>query len=217
MIEIKSVFSELLYSAAVATLADAVKEAVCKGISLYRADLRGANLYGADLRGANLYGADLRGADLYGADLRGADLYGADLRGADLRGANLYGADLDPKAIQRTQIVPEQGSFTAFKKAYLDGDAIVLKLLVPENAGRVGGSIGRKCRVESAVVLEILTTEGTPVPLETLSGPVYSGHDNNFHYPLGATIIPDKWDANPLVECTNGIHVFLTFVEAAEY
>ncbi len=114
MVQIKSVFGNVLYEAAVDTLVSALVLAVTSGADLYGADLYGANLcgadlYGADLRGANLCGADLRGADLRGANLRGANLYGADLcganlygadlcganlRGANLRGANLYGANL---------------------------------------------------------------------------------------------------------------------------
>ena len=117
----------------------------------------------------------------------------ADLRSADLSGADLSGA----KGV--LPIVPEEGSFIGFKK--LANDTIA-KLYIPEDAERVGGYTGRKCRASKAIVIEG-------------SGP--SKYDSSFTYEPGKTVIPAAWDNDPRVECSSGIHFFITRKEAEEY
>jgi len=179
-----------------------------RGANLTNANLRGANLRGADLfdanlRDANLRGANLRGADLRRADLRDANLTNANLRGADLFDANLRGADLcnaDLDGITGLySIVPESGAFIGFKKL---SDGSIVRIQIPEGAGRVGGYTGRKCRAEKAIVLD---------------GEGISKHDSSFVYKTGTTVVPDKWDADPRIECSHGIHFFITRREAERY
>ena len=187
------------------------------GANLCNADLRGANLCSADLGGANLYGANLHGADLRGADLcnanlRGAnlcgaslcnaDLYGvnlcnADLCGANLRGANLHGADLGGAKLPHHRLCPD-GAFTAWKKV----GGYVIELLVPAEAARVGGLLGRKCRCEFARVINI--TPPAPAGVTT----------RGTTYRTGEMVHPDRWDDDIQLECTHGIHFFITREEA---
>jgi len=168
------------------------------------ANLRDANLLGADLHGADLFGADLRYADLRAADLQGADLRYADLRGADLRGADLHRANLrGAKTDNDTkwthfQICPERGSFVAWKKTRTG----VIRVRIPEDAQRTSSLIGRKCRASHVLVL---------------GGPGCGGlseHDGSTVYRKGAIVRADSFDPSPLVECTNGIHFFMTRAEA---
>ncbi|HET9280346.1 MAG TPA: pentapeptide repeat-containing protein [Candidatus Angelobacter sp.] len=197
-----------IYADEAESLVALVSAAVKAGANLSSANLRRADLYGANLRRADLYGADLRSADLYGADLYGANLYGANLRsanlsGADLRSANLRSADLHGANLRSANglypIVPEVGAFIGFKKL---SNGVIAKLQIPEDAERVGGFIGRKCRASKAIVLE---GEGT------------SSHDAFFKYVPGTVIVPDKWDGDARVECSHGIHFFITRKEAEEY
>ena len=165
------------------------------------ADLRDANLRGADLQGANLQGANLRGAYLLSADLRGANLRGANLRDAYLRDAylqraNLLSADLRGAKLPHFQICPEEGSFVAYKKV----DTGVIKLEIPSKAKRTSSLIGRKCRAEYVRVLE---------------GSGRSGRGGD--YKEGEIVYPDSYDDDIRVECTNGIHFFMTRKEAEEY
>ena len=95
--------------------------------------------------------------------------------------------------------MPEEGSFIGFKK--LANDTIA-KLYIPEDAERVGGYTGRKCRASKAIVIEG-------------SGP--SKYDSSFTYEPGKTVIPAAWDNDPRVECSSGIHFFITRKEAEEY
>ena len=129
------------------------------GADLSRADLSGANLSGADLYGADLYGANLSRADLSGANLSGANLSGADLSGANLSRADLSGADLSGAkngelALAMTRILPD-GEIIGWKKC---AENILVKLAIPADAKR-SHAFGRKCRAESARVLEIIGAE----------------------------------------------------------
>jgi hypothetical protein len=217
MFLIKNLFGSVLFQFETDSVKVALQAAVGSGANLRGANLRGADLYGADLRGADLRGADLRGANLRGANLRGANLRGANLRGANLRGANLRGADLYGAKVEAEQLpafslVPEKGSFlVGWKK--LSGEYIA-KLFIPEDAERVSTPIGRKNRTNKASVLAIFDRNGEPVQ-EGFIG--HSMHDHGFTYQVGQSVEEPKYDGNFLVECTSGIHFFITRKEAEEY
>ena len=170
-----------------------------RGADLCGANLCGANLYDANLRGANLRGANLRGANLSGANLYGANLYGADLRGADLSGADLSGADLTNSKLPKFQITPKGYNLYGFKKVL---DDKIITLLIPSEASRTASLVGRKCRAEYVVVID---------------GEGISKHDGKTEYKIGRTVYPDRYDPDIRVECTSGIHFFLTPEEAQEY
>ncbi len=99
------------------------------------------------------------------------------------------------------QICPEEGSFVAFKKL---GDQTVAKLLIPAKAKRTSSYIGRKCRAEFVDVIEgegrSLTNEFTAV-----------------EYKSGQTVRPDSYDPDPRVQCSHGIHFFVTRKEPEEF
>ena len=194
-----------------------------RGANLCGADLRGASLRSADLRSANLSGADLCGADLCGANLRGADLSGADisranLRGANLRGANLYGVDLrganlrdvdlsganlkGAKGLAQFCILP-QGDIIGWKKL---ANGAIARLLIPHEAKRVNAYSSRKCRAEFVFVTEIIgAAEGT------------GKFDEKTIYKTGVRVSPDSYNPDARLECSNGIHFFITRQEAEDY
>ena len=194
------------------------------GANLNSADLLGANLRGADLSGANLYGANLCGADLRGANLRDANLLGANLLGANLRRANLSGADLSSASLCRANLrgahlrganlsgaslrgaklpysqIPQEGELVVYKKT----TGGIVKLRIPPDAKRTASLVGRKCRAEFAEVLS--AAPGSR-----------SLYGDKLAYVTGRTIKPDMYDDDIRVECTHGIHFFLTREEAEEY
>jgi hypothetical protein len=153
----------------------------------------------ANLTGANLAGADLTGANLTGANLTRANLAGADLTGANLTDANLTDANLTDAVLPPHQLCPEEGEFIAWKKL---GNDTIAKLLIPADAKRVCSLIGRKCRASKVVVIE---------------GNGVSSHDNKTVYATGKTVTPDKFDDDIRVECSHGIHFFITRAEAVNY
>ena len=163
---------------------------------------------------ANLSGADLSGANLSGADLYGANLYGANLSGADLSGAHLSG-DQAKALLHRVSIVPEHGPFWAWKavRCKQTCDVVILQLEVPATAQRLGGLVGRKCRVSEAIVLNATRPDGSPFEGEMVS----DRRSANLAYRVGETVVPDSFDPNPLDECSNGIHVFMNRLEAVGY
>ena len=129
-----------------------------------------------------------------------ADLRGADLRGADLRRTYLQGGDLRWAYLPHFQICPEVGSFMGWKKL---GDGAICQLLIPEDAKRTSSLVGRKCRAEYVEVLEgegITTHNGIETP-----------------YIVGEITRPNSYDDDIRIECTHGIHFFITQKEAKEY
>jgi hypothetical protein len=189
-----------------------------QGANLQRADLQGANLQGADLRGADLERADLRGAYLRSANLRSANLQDAFLQGADLRGANLQGAYLRGANLPAFQLCPEEGDFVAWKKVR----GAVLKLLV--TGKRTSSLIGRKCRASEVKVLEAYpqATRGAVETITPETPPQYSPvfesiHDRHFTYQVGEVAREESYNDDIRVECTRGIHFFMTRKEAEEY
>ena len=177
------------------------------------ANLRGAILSGADLRGADLSDADLSGAILSGANLRGAILSGANLsrailRDADLSHANLRDADLRGAILGARSIVPESGGFTGWKKLQ---DGVVAQLRISAKAERVSALTSRKCRASKARVVALYNRDGS-VRTEPGKG-AYSG----LAYPVGGVVVPDWFDPDNRVECSHGIHFFITRREAEEY
>jgi len=187
--------------------------------NLVRADLSGANLFEANLSGANLYGANLSRAYLIRADLFVADPSGAKLLRTCLPGANLLGADLSRADLPRANLsranlsganllgvqglafqIPQDGELIVWKKVR----GGVCKLRVPPEARRTASIIGRKCRAEWVEVLE--------APKNSRSI-----HDFNTVYRVGEIVRSDKYDDDPRVECTHGIHFFLTREEAENY
>ena len=185
-----------------------------RGAALRWADLREADLREADLSWANLHEADLSWADLreadlswvalHGADLRWADLREvclreADLREADLSGANLHGVDLPGFQI------PQTGTLDVFKKV----EKKIVKLRIPAKAKRTASLVGRKCRAEYVKVLDI--EGGGPVTSNGMrAGPKTT-------YEIGKVVKPDSYDDDIRIECSHGIHFFLTREEAEEF
>ena len=145
-------------------------------------------------------------ADLRYADLRYADLRNADLRYADLRYAVLRYADLN-KIKHLFQIIPETGSFIAWKKGQND---CLIKLEIPAKAKRVNSLGGRKCRAEYVKTLEIWDGKKK---IKKCSGT----YDGKTVYKVGELTHPDSFDSSPLVECSNGIHFFITKQEAKDW
>ena len=177
-----------------------------------RANLRGANLSNADLSRANLYCANLYGANLYCANLSSADLSGANLRGAnlsraDLSGADLYGARIDAVALARQKIVPD-GTLVAWKKLR---DGVIAQLEIPNDAQRTNAIGSRKCRSSAAVVVALFK-DGV-----LFDGEAFDRHAGKTRYKAGEVVLPDSYDDSALIECSNGIHWFLTREEAEAY
>jgi hypothetical protein len=140
------------------------------------------------------------------ANLRHANLRNADLRSANLRNVNLSNADLK-KIKHLYQLVPEEGSFIAWKKA----SGCLVKLEIPAKAKRHNSLGGRKCRASYVKTLQIWDSEGNEVK------ECFGSHDNKTLYKVGRLTRPNKYDPNPLEECSHGIHFFISKQEALDW
>jgi len=194
-IEIKhKTTSSILFSLDTGTIKECLEAAIKAG----------ANLSGANLSDANLSGAYLRGANLSGANLRGANLRGANLSDANLSGAYLRGANLSDIQKARLSILPDCGDVIGWKSCQ---NRVIVKLLIPDGTKR-SNATGRKCRAESAKVLEVI---GASKGLS--KNP--SGSGETLEYVAGETVRCVKpFDENRWDECSTGIHFYITRAEA---
>ena len=172
--------------------------------NLYRADLYRANLTNANLTDANLTDAILTYAILTNANLTYANLTNANLTDANLTDANLTDANLTRATLPHFTICPEEGEFIAWKKLQ---NNVVAKLLIPAESKRTSSLIGRKCRAEFVKVISFVNSS------ESIG---YAKHGST-PYIVGQTVKPDSYDDDIRVECTHGIHFFMTNREAENY
>lgn len=133
----------------------------------------------------------------------GKSLAGAYLARADLEGAYLAGAKDADYAIAQTRILPE-GTIYGYKKVSTPTGTGIVKLLIPAAAAR-SHAFGRKCRCEYAEVIE------------APDGAYTDAHGPRTEYRVGEVVKPDKWDEDWTNECSNGIHFFITRLEAENY
>ena len=178
-----------------------------RGANLSNADLSRANLYGAYLSGANLYCANLSNASLSNANLSNADLSNANLSNTNLSSADLYGARIDAVALARQKIVPD-GTLVVWKKL---SEGVVAQLEIPNDAQRTNAIGSRKCRSSAAVVVALFK-DGV-----LFDGEAFDRHAGKTRYKAGEVVLPDSYDDSALIECSNGIHWFLTREEAEAY
>lgn len=111
-----------------------------------------------------------------------------------MEGANMEGA----KGLAQFCILPA-GEIIGWKKL---GDGKIAQLRIPADAERVNAYGSRKCRASYALVI---SGEGPGI------------YDENTKYAPGETVRPDSFDPDPRVECSHGIHFFITKEEAEEY
>ena len=128
-------------------------------------------------------------------------LSGADFSYANLSDASLSGAVLSGAVLPSFSILPA-GDLIVWKKLK-EG---LCQLKIPSAARRIN-STGRKCRAEYVKVLALFP-QGTKLAHATYDGTVYR---------VGKIVRPDKYDPDFRVECSHGIHFFITREEAEAY
>ncbi len=158
----------------------------------------------SDGKRAVLSGAVLSGAVLSGAVLSGADLRNADLRNAVLRNADLRNAVNGELAFAMTEILPRGGEVLGWKKCR---KGVLVSLRIPPAAKR-SNATGRKCRAECAEIVSVENADGAPCEVGV------SIHDSGTEYRAGEVVKCHQWGADRWVECSGGIHFYLTKEEA---
>lgn len=111
-----------------------------------------------------------------------------------------------------------------YKKALLDNSInfyerktyCILELKIPANAKRIKGN-ENKCRASEAILVRILDLNGIELNINKAYSFFIKSNNTRTEYVTNQTITPDAFDDNPLKVCSNGIHFFCTFKEAADY
>jgi uncharacterized protein YjbI with pentapeptide repeats len=188
-----------------------LKDANLARANLYKANLTNANLYRANLIGANLYRAILTDANLSNANLARASLARANLSNANLVNANLTGACLARANLSNTtlpphQIAPPEGEFIGWKVA----SGLIIKLKILANSRRMNAIGSRKCRTDRTQVIGIYRKGSSRVCAHSVN----SDRNPQFIYSLGSFVEEPNYDPDITVECSRGIHFFLTRDEA---
>ena len=103
----------------------------------------------------------------------------------------------------------------AYKKVKaLDGSAVILRLRIDPDVPRMNGIGSRKCRAERVFVLGV---ESGPAPAEFYVPWTFSHPDISCRYRVGEYTVAHEYNGDPRLECTGGIHFFMTKKEAEEW
>jgi len=162
---------------------------------------------------ADLSNSYLSHSDLSYRDLSYSNLSNSNLRDSNLSGSNLHGSDLSNVCYNETTSFlalqcPEEGSFIGYKKA----SYYIIKLEITKDAKR-SSATSRKCRCNKALVLGIYDENKTLLSLTSIA----SDYDDNFIYQVGQIVEVKNFNDDRWIECTSGIHFFITFDEAKNY
>ena len=200
------------------------KRAVITNSDMSRTKLRCINLSHAILTGNDMRLIDMRDTNLRSAILKCNDMRWIDMSYADLRYATLIANDMTYTDMRCTYMrdtciedclipmaCPSDGAFIGWKKARHCGEAVLVKLLIPEDAKR-SSAAGRKCRCDKAKVIEILTLKGN-IEVES----AVSNYDSSFIYKKGEVVCEPNFCENRFKECATGIHFFIDRKEAEKY
>ena len=198
---------------------------------LSRADLSGADLSVANLSGANLSGADLSVAYLIEAKLSGVDLTNADLTGADLSDADLYRTDLTRANLTRANLTGAGLTGVNLRYANLTDTILDEKeqcrkgvMLTEPMTGYKKSNEGKIITLEIPIGAKVFSINknkrrANKAKVIDMQGEteLSSMYNTNFKYHVGDEIEITDFDDRYNVECSTGIHFFLTRKEAEKY
>ena len=185
-----------------------------RGAKFQRSNLSDVDFTDCNLQFARFHYANLTNAYMFGADCQHTYFFGAKLTGINLIGANITHAQLERATVRDVIWNYSTQGFAPAPEGELIGwghkSACIIKMLIPREAKR-SWATSRKLRAEYVKVLSI----ERPVMemLETLEHPNWIGEGTTL-YTVGQTTYPNGWDKNRWIECSNGIHFFLTRHEA---
>lgn len=138
-----------------------------EGANLKNADFSCANAWGANFNETNCQNSLFLSANLTETSFEGADLDGASFALANLTEASLEDAqNIDLAEFDNTvgiyPVCPTHGSFTGWTIVENEEQEFIAMLSIPAYARRNSGTT-RKCRADTAVVVDIQSLEGEHV------------------------------------------------------
>lgn len=188
------------------------------GADLRNANLEKANLSNTSLCNANFTNANLTDANLTDANLTNANLHNAILMGADL-GIDSHNTDLSNVNLQGANICSAKGRFVEYRKGKIltqniigykkckcigNHENVIVTLEIPK--GAIVFSInGYKFRTNKAKVIGLDGADRAKSIYQYMT--YYKGDEFTIY----------NFDCEYNVECSTGIHFFMTREEAENY
>jgi len=217
------------------------------GCDFYKASMLGTMFEGANIYNSNFIRTDLSGSSYFShstldfCDFWSSTLIACNFEHARLVGCSFYNSTLgdanfhdsinentciekcsvsNAKDLPETSLAcPEIGSFIGFKLAVKYDDDLckyyIVTLKIPEDARRTSAVGSIKCRCDKAEVMAIEQIDGKED--EEPVTEVCSLRDLRFKYRLCETVTEPNYDGNRSVECSRGIHFFMSKLDAINY
>lgn len=166
----------------------------------------------ADFSMANLVRVDMCNSDFYEAKFVNGGIYSSVLTEGNFDEVDFRGVKVNTSTIGYVMACPSEGSYIGWKKCGDKCGEYIVKLLVTEDALRSSATT-RKCRCSKAKVLEIQTMDGH----KSNKRVVYSTYHTMFKYEVGKVVSVSDFDPNRWIECSIGIHHFVSREDAVFY
>ena len=183
-----------------------------EGANLKNTDFSCANAWGANFNETNCKDALFLSANLTEASFEGADLDGTSFAQANLTEANLTDTNIITAEFDNTvgvyPVCPTHGSFIGWTIVENEEQEFIAILNIPAYARRNSGTT-RKCRADTAVVVDIRSLEGEPVAALTAK---LKYRDINFT--IGETIHDNDFETDRFKVSSSDLYFWISKEEA---
>lgn len=183
-----------------------------EGANLKNTDFSCANAWGANFNNTNCKDALFLSANLTEASFEGADLDGASFALANLTEANLQDTNIITAEFDNTvgiyPVCPTHGSFTGWTIVENEEQEFIAMLSIPAYARRNSGTT-RKCRADTAVVVDIQSLEG-----EHVAALVTKLKYRNIKFTVGESVHDNHFEADRFKVSSTDLYFYITKEEA---
>lgn len=186
-------------------------------------DFEGASLVDTDFSCANAWDANFNNTNCKDALFLSANLTEASFEGADLDGASFAQANLtdasfeDVKNIDKVEfdstigiypVCPTHGSFTGWTIIENEEQEFIAMLSIPAYARRNSGTT-RKCRADTAIVVDIQSLEG-----EHVAALVAKLKYRNIKFTVGESVHDNHFETDRFKVSSTDLYFYITKEEA---
>ena len=184
-----------------------------EGANLKNTDFSCANAWGANFNETNCQNSLFLSANLTEASFEGADLGGASFALANLTEASLEDAqNIDLAEFDNTvgiyPVCPTHGSFTGWTIVENEEQEFIAMLSIPAYARRNSGTT-RKCRADTAVVVDIQSLEG-----EHVAALVTKLKYRNIKFTVGESVHDNHFEVDRFKVSSTDLYFYITKEEA---
>lgn len=183
-----------------------------EGANLKNTDFSCANAWGANFNETNCQNSLFLSANLTEASFEGADLDGTSFAQANLTEANLQDTNIITDEFDNTvgvyPVCPTHGSFIGWTIVENEEQEFVAILNIPAYARRNSGTT-RKCRADTAVVVNIRSLEGEPVAALTAKLKY-----RDIKFTIGETIHDNDFETDRFKISSTDLYFYITEEEA---